>query len=77
MVRRKKISQLTARRLQKRVAELELYHHNLYTAGVGINVWNLSGQTDMTKRVLENTRMLGFNLRARLNGNTLELYAVK
>lgn len=77
MKRKKKISQVTARQLQKRVKELDEYQRNLYLPGRGVNVWNISGQSEKTQAVLNTARTLGFNLRARLNGETLELYAVK
>lgn len=74
---RNKISQWNARHYQKRVKELEEERRNLYAPGNGTNVWNLNLQSELTQAVLNNTTRLGFRLRAKINGSTLELYAVK
>lgn len=77
-MKQRKISQVNARRYQKRVAELEEQARNRYSGGHGIYVRNVDiGALPNTKAVLENTSILGFHLRARLNGNSLELYAVE
>lgn len=76
-MKQRKISQLKARRLQKRVVELETRLADRYGSGNGQRVWNQLNMSEMAKAVLNNTRLLGFHLRAVLAGDHLELYAVK
>lgn len=76
-MKQRKISQLKARRLQQRIAELERQIADRYGSGNGVSIWNLLSMSEKTQAVLQNTRTLGFHLRAVLNGDRLELYAVK
>lgn len=77
-MKQRKISQANARHYKKRVAELEEQARNRYGGvhGTHVRSINISDQA-VTKHVLINTLLLGFHLRARLNGESLELFAVK
>lgn len=79
---RSNISQREARRLKKRVAELETAESarkQRWSSGYpgGVNIVTYTFDKDFHRGVMEGAQMLGHALVAKLDGATLKIYAVK
>lgn len=77
----KKISQREARRLRRELKALQDRHlamHRRYVSNYpGVHIRTSIPISETTREVLNVAVLLGHGLAARVNGNTLDIYAVK
>ena len=81
MSKRRVISQREARRTARELKELQNKHSQLlrrYSSSYpGTHVLQNVALSDVGKAIADTTVKLGYGLAAKINGNTLDVYAVK